>query len=48
MKPKLKNKYRLPGDRIGDDLSFGHEIIRLVIFAAAIGALAFAMLGVGR
>lgn len=43
---KLNNKYRLP-DEIGDDLSWGHELARLLILAAAIGVLAYAMLGAG-
>ena len=47
MKPS--NKYRLPGDPIAaDDLPWWHELIRLTIFLAAIGALTFAMFGAGR
>lgn len=48
MKPKLKNKYLLPSDQIGDDLPWWHEIVRLLICVAAIAALAFALMGAGR
>ena len=44
----MKPKYRLPSDPANDELPFWHELIRLAIFLAAIGAMTFALFGAGR